>query len=458
MTDGATLGATETDLAVEIDGVSVSLGGVSVLSELSLAVESGTFLGLIGPNGAGKTTLLRTANGILTPDSGSVSVAGKEIYGLSSKAASQVVATVPQDTTLSFDFSVREVVAMGRHPHRDRLGRDPDTTGTDPVETAMKRADVARFSGRTVTEVSGGERRRVLLARALAQDTPVLLLDEPTASLDVNHQVGTLELVSDLAADGKTVVAAIHDLDLAARYCDELALLSGGEIAAHGSPASVLEHDALGNAFDTPIVRSRNRVTGAPSVTALPDPAPDRGEAVHVVAGSDSGAGIMHELVAAGFDVSVGVVHEDDPDAAVAAQLGCEVVAVPPFSPIEGAIDRARDRARVADATVLADVAIGPGNAANLDVLAAAENPVLVESRPFRERNHAGASARERFETLRERARVTDPECVVEAVATACGSGSVGGSDTRGGAEHGSADEEKGRADAVDTTADARSR
>jgi iron complex transport system ATP-binding protein len=436
--------------AVEVDGVHASLGAVSVLSGVSLAVDPGTFLGLIGPNGAGKTTLLRTVNGVLEPDAGTVTVAGEDVHGLPAKAASRLVATVPQNTALSFDFSVRDVVAMGRYPHRDRLGRDPGAAGTDPVETTMERADVARFADRPVTELSGGERSRVLLARALAQDTPVLLLDEPTASLDVNHQIRTLELVSDLLTDGKTVVAAIHDLDLAARYCDELALLSDGEIAARGSPADVLGDGALGDAFDAAVVRSRDRVTGAPSVTALPDRAPDRGETVHVVAGNGSGAGVLHELVAAGFEVSVGVVREGDLDADVATQLGCEVVSVPPYTSIESGIERARSRAREADAAVLADVAVGPANAANLDVVGAAASPVVIEDRPLAERNHAGVPVRERYETLRERARVTDSESVVEAVVAACSSDPIGG-EARGDAGAGSAD-------AVDATADTRSR
>jgi iron complex transport system ATP-binding protein len=278
----------------------------------------------------------------------------------------------------------------------------------------------------------------------------VLLLDEPTASLDPNHQVRTLELVSGLRDRGTTVVAAIHDLDLAARYCDELALLSGGVIAARGSPADVLGDGALGDAFGTAFVRSRDRVTGAPSVTALPDRAPDRGETVHVVAGNGSGAGVLHELVAAGFEVSVGVVREGDLDADVATQLGCEVVSVPPYTSIESGIERARSRAREADAAVLADVAVGPANAANLDVVGAAASPVVIEGRPFAKRNHAGAPVRERYETLRERARVTDSEGVVEAIEAACSSDPVA-TEARGDAGAGSAD-------AVDATADTRSR
>jgi len=412
--------------AIEFDGVSVSLGGVSVLSGVDLSVEPGTFLGLIGPNGAGKTTLLRTANGILDPEEGVVTVAGEDVHALSSTAASRLVATVPQESSLSFEFPVRKIVGMGRHPHRDRLGRERGRGGSDPVEAAMERAGVARFADRPVTEISGGERRRVLLARALAQDAPLLLLDEPTASLDINHQVRTLELVADLVERGKTVVAAIHDLDLAARYCDALALLSGGRVAARGPPDAVLGDAALGDAFDTPVVRSRDRVTGAPSVTPLPEPAPERAASVHVVAGSGSGAGVLHDLVAAGFDVSVGVLRADDPDAEVATQLGCEAVTVPPFSPVEGAIERARERSREADATLLADVAIGPGNAANLGVLGASDDPVLIEDRPFAARNHAGESAREHYAALRERAHLTGSGNFVEAVEAACAADPTG--------------------------------
>jgi len=427
----------------DVEDVSVSLGGVSVLDSVSLSVGSGDLLGLIGPNGAGKTTLLRTMNGLLDPEDGAVSIAGEDVAELSAGEASRRVATVPQDTNLSFGFSVREVVAMGRHSHRDRLGRDGDASA---VDRALERANVADLADRAITEVSGGERSRVLLARALAQDTPLLLLDEPTASLDVNHQVHTLELLEGLVGAGKAAVAAIHDLDLAARYCDELALLSEGQVVTRGPPEAVLEADALGAAFEAPVVVSRNPVTGTPSVTALSDPGseadaspesgavPDAGAStgadssdgtghVHVVGGNGSAARLLPELVGAGFEVSVGVLSEDDLDDEVATRLGCEVVSVPPFSPLDGAIDRARDLARAADATVLADVAIGPENAANLSVLAASGHPVVIEERAFEARNHAGASVQDRYEAVRERGRVTDAEGVLEAVREARAAG-----------------------------------
>jgi iron complex transport system ATP-binding protein len=178
------------------------------------------------------------------------------------------VATVPQETTLGFDFTVRDVVAMGRLPHQSRLSA-PDGTDRSAVERALDRTATADLADRRVGELSGGERQRVLLARALAQGTPVILFDEPTASLDINHAVATLSLARELAGEGRTAVAAVHDLDLAARFCDRLALVAAGELVAVGPPAEVLTADRLERTYGVRTVVSEHPVTGAPTVTAL---------------------------------------------------------------------------------------------------------------------------------------------------------------------------------------------
>ncbi|MFH5798320.1 ATP-binding cassette domain-containing protein [Haladaptatus sp. CMAA 1911] len=443
---------------IRIEDVSVTLGGTEIFDGVSSEVDDGRFVGLVGPNGAGKTTLLRAMNGVLSPDSGRVLVDGEAVGSLSSKAASRRVATVPQDTSLSFDFDVRDVVAMGRNPYRTRFGSeireagtrndgtngkaetDGETgtdgearidmgTGTDIVERAMDRTEVSSFADRSITEVSGGERQRVLLARALAQDTPVLLLDEPTASLDINHQVRTFELVRELVADGKTVVAAIHDLNLAAHYCDELLLLAGGSVLASGSPTTVLEEETLREAFDARAVVSRHPVTGSTYVTALPErPAGSNGEdgadassgRVHVVGGGGTVSRLLYLLSAAGYEVSVGVLNEGDSDLETARLLGLDTVTEEPFAPIgadaHAAVER---RIRSADVTVLADVEIGAGNVANLEAVADAESVVVVEERPFEERNYAGSDAAVRYRALCERATVVSPDDLLSAVSDA---------------------------------------
>jgi iron complex transport system ATP-binding protein len=399
-----------------VDDVAVSLGGVDVLTGVSAAVDSGRFVGLVGPNGAGKTTLLRTVNGVLSPDAGAVRVAGERVRDLSTAEAGRLVATVPQDTSLSFEFDVRDVVAMGRNPYQSRLST-ADEADREAVESAMARTDVARFAERSIGSVSGGERQRVVLARALAQDAPLLLLDEPTASLDVNHQVRTLELVADLVTEGRTVVAAIHDLNLAAHYCDELVLLSDGRVLADGEPGDVLTEDHLADAFDTRAAVTSHPVTGSTYVTALPERETARDERVHVVAGGGTGSRLLYVLDAAGFTVSTGALSEGDADLETARQLGIDAVTTPPFAPVDDAAEAAvRDRVRAADATVVSDVEVGAGNLPNLRAAAEADRLVLVEERSFVDRNYAGDEARGVYESLRERARVVDSGDVLGAV------------------------------------------
>jgi iron complex transport system ATP-binding protein len=407
---------------IEIDDVSVRLGGNDILDGVTTDIEEGEFVGLVGPNGAGKTTLLRTVHAVLEPDSGEVRVAGDPVASLSSKEASRRVAVVPQDTTLSFDFPVEEVVSMGRHPYRSRFsGREAAGTGesdAEHVETAMARTEVQQFADRSITAVSGGERQRVLLARALAQDAPALLLDEPTASLDINHQVRTLELVRELAdEDGKTVVAAIHDLNLAAHYCDELRLLAGGEIRASGDPEAVLAEDNLEAAFDTRAVVSSHPVTGSTYVTALPERPTERAGRVHVIGGGGTVSRLLYVLSAAGYELSVGALNEGDSDLETARSIGLDAVVEEPFTPIGDEARRAvESRVRWADATVVADVEVGAGNLANLRAAREADSVVVVEERPFAERNYAGSDAAALYRELSDRGRVVAPDELLSAL------------------------------------------
>ncbi len=405
---------------IHIDDVALSLGGQRILDGVDATVPEGSFVGLVGPNGAGKTTLLRAVNGVLEPDRGSVTVDGDEVHALSAAARGRRVATVPQETRLDFDFSVRDVVTMGRHPHRGRLGTAGEAD-RERVERAMERTRVADLADRPVTATSGGERQRVLLARALAQDAPVLLADEPTASLDINHQVRTLELIADLVAGGRTVVAAIHDLNLAAHYCEKLVLLAGGSVLAGGPPADVLTEDHLARAFDARAVVSRHPVTGSVYVTALPDAAPDGGEGrVHVVGGGGSVSRLLYVLSAAGYDLSVGALNEGDADLEAARLLGVEAVTAEPFAPVDPAAEESvAKHVRAADATVVADVEVGRGNLPNLRAAREADALVVVEERPFEERNYAGSEARAVYESLRDRGVVVSPDEAVAAVADA---------------------------------------
>lgn len=338
---------------IAVEDVSVSFDDVTVLDSVSVAAESGELVGLVGPNGSGKTTLLRTISGALTPDRGRVRIDGDDVHAISSRAASQRVAVVPQDTSISFSFDVRRIVGMGRTAHR---GRFESMTVEDrmAIENAMERTGTAQFAERSINAISGGERQRVLLARAIAQETPALLLDEPTASLDVNHGIETLQLVRSLVDDGTAAIAAIHDLDLAARYCDSLVLLSDGDVVATGPPESVLTESTVSSTFDVRAAVTTDPITGAESVRALEDSDPPRGVRVHVLGTGDIAARTLAELDRAGFDLSIGPVPDGDIAASTAYSLGADMVTSTPLSrPTDEQLTSAGERARTAGVSVL---------------------------------------------------------------------------------------------------------
>jgi iron complex transport system ATP-binding protein len=342
---------------IELEDVAVALGDTPVLREATLTVEAGELVGLVGPNGAGKTTLLRTINGVLTPDSGAVAVAGESVVDRAARDVGRRVATVPQQTHVAFAFTVEQLVEMGRTPHRPRLGADPDPGA---VDRALERTDTARFSDRRVDDLSGGERQRVLLARALAQETPAFVLDEPTANLDINHQVGVLSLVRELVAADRGALAAIHDLDLAARFCDRLVVLAGGRVQAAGPPAAVLERDVLQAAFDTETAVTANPVTGTPTVTALAERG-GGGPRVHVVGTGPRAARTLAVLTEAGAAPSLGPVPRGDVAAEAAEALDVATVRSDPLTaPDDATLARARELRAAAAACVYVPHPEGP--------------------------------------------------------------------------------------------------
>jgi ABC-type cobalamin/Fe3+-siderophores transport system ATPase subunit len=238
---------------LEIQSLTVAYNGRTALRGVSLSLASGVVTGLIGPNGAGKTTLIRAASGVIPARSGRVLVDGADLMTLSPHERARRMAVVPQARSLPPAFTARETVLLGRTPHLNWLGQ-LSPQDEQRAEWAMHRTRTLELASRPVGELSGGEQQRVLLARALAQNAPILLLDEPTANLDLHYQIELLELVRGLARGEKlAVLLALHDLNLVARYADRVALLVSGEMQAAGTPEEVLVAPALSQAYQLPL-------------------------------------------------------------------------------------------------------------------------------------------------------------------------------------------------------------
>ena len=243
---------------VAATSLSVTLGGRNAVREVDLALEPGGLIGIVGPNGAGKSTLVRALLG-LTAYRGKVEIDGADIGDMPRADVARRLAYLPQGQTLHWPLSVERLVGLGRLPHLAPLSTI-SARDQAAVDRAIDRADVAHLKGRIATELSGGERARVLLARALAVEADGLVADEPLASLDPGHQIDVMELLRDEARAGKLVVTILHDLTMAARYCDRLLLMDGGRLAGDGAPLDVLNEVNLREVYG---IRARVEATEA---------------------------------------------------------------------------------------------------------------------------------------------------------------------------------------------------
>ena len=259
------VGAPATPL-IDIEGLHVSYGPRPVLRGVDLAVAAGEVVGLVGPNGCGKTTLIRALCRLVPARAGRLSLGGRDVAAISRTELARTVAVVPQSAVLPAGYTALEIVVMGRTPHLRFLEQET-AEDYEIARAALRQVGAEDLAQRPVDELSGGERQNVLLARGLAQETPVLLLDEPTANLDIGHQMAVFRLVRELAAGrGLAVLTAIHDLTLASIYCDRVALMSAGRIMAEGSPETVLTRENIARVYGAEVMVVRPAALGRPLV------------------------------------------------------------------------------------------------------------------------------------------------------------------------------------------------
>jgi iron complex transport system ATP-binding protein len=355
---------------LSIDGVECRYGSRKILENVNFTVNEGDFVGIIGPNGSGKTTLLKSVSQTLQPYKGIILLDKTDVYSIKSVELAKQMAVVPQESNIGFSFTSLDIVLMGRNPHMKRFQMETEKD-LAIVKEAMEKTNTWHLADRPINELSGGEKQRVIIARALAQQPKVLLLDEPLTHLDMINQLEIMDLVKELCTKEHLIVlAVIHDLNLAARYCNSVLLIKGARIFAAGPVEEVLNSENIKQVFRVDAIVKRSPVTNSlyvipltPQKLSLP-----RNCSIHLICGAGTGTLIMKALVDEGYTITAGVLNMLDTDYETAELLKITTVSEAPFSPITD--QTRRDNIELisrAAIIVITSVPFGYGNLSNLE-------------------------------------------------------------------------------------------
>lgn len=397
-------------MLLNILGVTCGYGTSLVLKNANVQIASGDFAGIVGPNGSGKSTLLRTVSRVLKPLQGKVLLEEEDLYRMPAAEVARSMAVVAQDQGMDFPFTVRDVVMMGRLPHIKRFAGE-SARDLEAVARAMEFTDTQILSDRQINELSGGEKQRVLLARALAQEPRVLLLDEPTSYLDLNYQIEIMELLVRLRRDhGLTIIMVLHDLNLASRYCDYLLVVKEGSIHAIGSPHQVITAKMIKEVYGCDVSVEYPHSVECPYIVFKDEPVHTAGKGcerwVHLVGGGGSCILLFRSLLNRGWKVSTGVVNAGDSDWREARRLGLPMVEALPFSNIsKNDAKRNQEMMQAADFIIMAGIPFGFGNIENLAcVVEQAEQGkrvIVVDDTEISDRDYTGGKAAQLYTRLR---------------------------------------------------------
>lgn len=388
---------------LNIKSLNYQINDVNILHNISLEADRGEFIGLIGPNGAGKTTLLKCINGILK-GAGCVELDGLDISTISTRETASKVAMLHQDTTVAFPFKVLDIVLTGRY---HKLGRfKPESTEDyTAARKYMGYTDTLKLENRMINTLSGGERQRVLFAKALAQETDLMLLDEPSASLDIAYEEQIFKYSSDLCSKGKTVIAAVHDLKTAVRHCSRLVLMKDGRIIADGPPESVITQENLRLAYGVNALVYRNRITGLVDFHLSAGNGSRKSMKVHVIGGGGSASGVIRQLFENGYTVTAGVFSHGDSDLGCADVFGIRALSCRPFSEIDDeTLKENIDLVKAADMTILCDMPFGCQNIRNLEAASHAPALIIIEDGEPDNRDFTGGAALSIYNGLKKKA------------------------------------------------------
>ncbi|MDO8872049.1 MAG: ABC transporter ATP-binding protein [Methanoregula sp.] len=393
--------------SINAENLHAGYGTQEIVKSISCSFAPGSFTGIIGPNGSGKTTLLKAFSRVI-PSSGILELDGKAVSDYTPAELGMAIGFVPQDEGRPFSYTVMQVVLMARYARTSRFAAlTPDDYTR--CHRALAETGVSHLADRSIRTLSGGEWQRVLIARALAQDTKVLLLDEPTSHLDLSHQSDILSLMRRLAGSGATIIGVFHDLNLAALYCDRLIMIQHGQLVADGTPAQVLTPKKIREVYGAEVVTSCHPATGRtflmPIKTANGNGSSLKPLNVQVISGGGSGADLLHFLAGKGLSLSAGILATTDTDYLTAQALDIHCIPVLPFSRIPAdALEKLKVLLSRADRIILSAHPIGSGNLPVLLALRDADPARIIihmpEGRDFLSYDFAKGAATAAFENL----------------------------------------------------------
>lgn len=394
---------------LKIQEVTAGYGEKKVLKGISLSIRQGEFVSLIGSNGAGKSTLLKCISGLLPTEGGQILLCGRNSQKLKSKERARMAAVVPQSYAVEYAFTAEDVVAMGRYPYQS-FGKRETREDQEILLQAMEDTNTLEFRNRLYNELSGGEKQRVVLARALAQQPKILLLDEPTSALDIHHQTEVMELISRLNREqGLTVLAVLHDVNMASRYCSRMLLLKDGQLAADGEPAQIITRKNMEELYQMKILIRENPLFHKPEIVPIRVLSRRRAGQplrIHVICGGGGAAQILEELDDRGYELSAGVLNQGSDDCEICQYLQIPHVEIPPFTPVSEE-DQARNLDMMKDAEVIlvSDVPFGKNNLENLAGLEEQKGRIFFHKNALSE-DYTGGALVERLRLLGERKKI----------------------------------------------------
>lgn len=397
------------EIMLSFSHTAVGYGEKMVLKDVSFQISKGEYVALIGSNGTGKSTLIKCVSGLLPLAGGEIEICGKNSRKLKPKERARMVAVVPQSYYVDYDFTVEDIVMMGRNPYIDFRHRE-SKADREIAERAMKMTKTDIFRNRSYNELSGGERQRVVLARAITQQPEIILLDEPTSALDLHHQIEVMELIRELnEKEHITVLAVLHDINLASRFCSRIVILKDGKVKADGTPGEVINREEMEALYNMKLLVKNNPLLEKPEIIpirVLDEKQTVKPLRIHVICGEKGGVRLLEQLVNMGHHVSAGVLNKESDDDEICEYLDIPRVEIPAFQPVrpedqEKNLQMMKD----ADVVIVANIPFGEANLRNLDGLEHVKGQLYIHEN-IKQQDFTGGKLQMRLSQIQEKKEV----------------------------------------------------